>query len=198
MRHERGQPEWKQRERGEKWASMMTMRTTGGESRAGEITEGLGWSLSLIVTGYRPGLMYDTQYDASPACCHLLSCMMWVCWTAACHVWHVCSVCTASLCSVFIILWFSSLLLRNLKKRRKKSTLVLNISLTSIHPIQLPHPWMQWLWPYQWEILTTQKVGQIKNPTLSVCLSLLHTDWFGRNFSFHFMLNSQWDQDPLL
>lgn len=49
---------------------------------------------------------------------------------------------------------------------------VLNISLTSIHPIQLPHPWMQWLWPYQWEILTTQKVGQIKNPP-SVCPSFL-------------------------
>lgn len=49
---------------------------------------------------------------------------------------------------------------------------VLNISLTSIHPIQLPHPWMQWHWPYQWEILTTQKVGRIKNPP-SVCPSSL-------------------------
>lgn len=46
----------------------------------------------------------------------------------------------------------------------------LHLSLTSIHVIQLPHPWMQWLRPHQWEVLTTQKVGQIQ-PSPSVCPS---------------------------
>lgn len=49
---------------------------------------------------------------------------------------------------------------------------VLTICLTSIHPMQLPHPGMQWLWPYQWEILTTQKVGRIKNTPCRSFLSV--------------------------
>lgn len=156
---------------------------SGEESRAGEITAGLRWSLSLIRTGYRPGLMYDIQYYVlcglmPPAFMHYV-CLLdrWcvcVCVTyrACAFVWHVCSVCMSLPCfalsqfTLFIACGYHCFCIGT------KMHHVLNISLTSIHPIQLPHPWMQWLWPYQWEILTTQKVGQIKNPP-SVCPSSL-------------------------
>lgn len=95
--------------------------------------------LSFMLTGCSPGLMYDTVSCAASIVC-------------------VCMCIRLTHRHVFILIFCFSLLLMMHRA----------LSLTSIHPIQLPHPWMQWLWPYQWEILTTQKVGQIKNPP-SVC-----------------------------
>lgn len=124
----------------------------------------------------------------SPAWCHLHSCIMCACPKDACvcvgvlhifvrvhFVWHVCSVCMSLLCFIWLFILIYPLFIAcgyHCLCIGTKMHHVLNISLTSIHLIQLPHPWMQWLRPYQWEILTTQKVGQIKNPP-SVCPSSL-------------------------
>ena len=140
----------------------------------------------------------------SPAWCHLHSCVLCVCWKDGGGYISLCMcICVTSVPSlhVFALLCFVVYLIFTTFIAcgyhcfciGTKMHHVLNISLTSIHLIQLPHPWMQWLWPYQWEILTTQKVGQIENPP-SVCPSSLSLCppralcpiCFVEDFTFHF------------
>lgn len=144
---------------------------SGEDGRAGEITAGLCRSYRSDSQDIGQGWCTTYNIMFSPAWCHLHSCIMCPLLDgrggACAFVWRVLSMQVfASFILIFSVycLWLSLLL------HRTKIQCVLSITLTSIHPIQLPHPWMQWLWPYQWEILKTQKVGQIKNPA-SVCLS---------------------------
>lgn len=147
---------------------------SGEDGRAGEITAGLCRSYRSYSQDIGQGWCTTYNIMFSPAWCHLHSCIMCLVLDerggGGCMC--ICVTCVLSLqvFASFILIFSVYCLWLSLLLHRTKIQCVLSITLTSIHPIQLPHPWMQWLRPYQWEILKTQKVGQIKNPP-SVCLS---------------------------